>query len=242
MELGSCVDNLPGTGKIRTQFVASQLMGVVICAIRIEPFALLPAEQIVQVPNLQRYQLEPPTTSRHEVGRARPRRPRGPSSDQQNRDTVLDAVGAAAAGREHLIARPRPRRADLDPPGTQDGEQRLVKHCRRAGMVNSVRTAGVNRRYSLPLELKYHAWTARLGNPVGLQRADRWPRVPLSVSRGTTHDASHRHARHASAGSAAVMVAPRQQRHADTLRRRIAALPIHWVTARSTLVIIMRQD
>lgn len=59
VELGSRVDNPPGTGKIRTQFVASQLMGVVMARyiVRIEPFASLPAEQIVQTiaPNLQRY-------------------------------------------------------------------------------------------------------------------------------------------------------------------------------------------
>ena len=59
VEVGSRVDNPPGTGKIRTQFVASQLMGVVMARyiVKIEPFASLPAEQIVQTiaPNLQRY-------------------------------------------------------------------------------------------------------------------------------------------------------------------------------------------
>jgi AcrR family transcriptional regulator len=58
-EIGSRVDNPPGTGKIRTQFVASQLMGVVLARyiIKVEPFASLPTEQIVQTiaPNLQRY-------------------------------------------------------------------------------------------------------------------------------------------------------------------------------------------
>jgi AcrR family transcriptional regulator len=57
--VGSRVDNPPGTGKIRTQFVASQLMGVVMARhiIKVEPFASLPTEQIVQIiaPNLQRY-------------------------------------------------------------------------------------------------------------------------------------------------------------------------------------------
>jgi AcrR family transcriptional regulator len=59
VEVGSRVDNPPGSGKVRTQFVASQLMGVVMARyiVQIEPFASLPAEQIAQTiaPNLQRY-------------------------------------------------------------------------------------------------------------------------------------------------------------------------------------------
>jgi hypothetical protein len=59
VEVGSRVDNPPGTGKIRTQFVASQLMGVVMARyiVKIEPFASLPSEKIVDMiaPNLQRY-------------------------------------------------------------------------------------------------------------------------------------------------------------------------------------------
>lgn len=58
-EVGSRVDTPPGTGKIRAQFVASQLMGVVMARyiVQIEPFASLPAEQIAHTiaPNLQRY-------------------------------------------------------------------------------------------------------------------------------------------------------------------------------------------
>ncbi|HZC53165.1 MAG TPA: TetR family transcriptional regulator [Mycobacterium sp.] len=58
-EVGSRVDTPPGTGKIRAQFVASQLMGVVMARyiVQIEPFASLPAEQIARTigPNLQRY-------------------------------------------------------------------------------------------------------------------------------------------------------------------------------------------
>jgi AcrR family transcriptional regulator len=58
-EVGSRVDNPPGTGKIRAQFVASQLMGVVMARyiVGIEPFASLPAEQVAATiaPNLQRY-------------------------------------------------------------------------------------------------------------------------------------------------------------------------------------------
>lgn len=58
-EVASRVDNPPGTGTIRAQFFVSQLMGVVMARyiVKIEPFASLPAEQIVQTvaPNLQRY-------------------------------------------------------------------------------------------------------------------------------------------------------------------------------------------
>jgi AcrR family transcriptional regulator len=58
-EVGSRVDNPPGTGRIRAQFVASQLMGVVMARyiLQLEPFASLPADQIARTiaPNLQRY-------------------------------------------------------------------------------------------------------------------------------------------------------------------------------------------
>ena len=58
-EIASRVDNPPGTGTIRAQFLASQLMGVVMARyiVKVEPFASLPAEQIVHTiaPNLQRY-------------------------------------------------------------------------------------------------------------------------------------------------------------------------------------------
>lgn len=57
--VGARVDHPPGTGKVRTQFVASQLMGVVMARyiIKVEPFASLPTEQIIETiaPNLQRY-------------------------------------------------------------------------------------------------------------------------------------------------------------------------------------------
>lgn len=59
VEVGSRVDNPPGSGQIRTQFVASQLMGVVMARyiVKIEPFASLPTDQIARTiaPNLQRY-------------------------------------------------------------------------------------------------------------------------------------------------------------------------------------------
>jgi AcrR family transcriptional regulator len=59
VEVGSRVDNPPGSGIIRIQFVASQLVGVMMARyiLELEPFTSLPAEQIAQTiaPNLQRY-------------------------------------------------------------------------------------------------------------------------------------------------------------------------------------------
>jgi AcrR family transcriptional regulator len=59
LEVGSRVDNPPGSGLIRVEFVASQLVGVVIARyiLELEPFASLPAERIARTiaPNLQRY-------------------------------------------------------------------------------------------------------------------------------------------------------------------------------------------
>jgi hypothetical protein len=58
-EVGTRVDNPPGTGLIRVQFVASQLVGVVMARyiLELDPFTSLPVEQIVETigPNLQRY-------------------------------------------------------------------------------------------------------------------------------------------------------------------------------------------
>ena len=58
-QVGSRVDNPPGTGIIRIQFVASQLVGVLMARyiLDLEPFKSLPATQIVETiaPNLQRY-------------------------------------------------------------------------------------------------------------------------------------------------------------------------------------------
>ncbi|MDC8985466.1 TetR/AcrR family transcriptional regulator, partial [Mycobacterium marinum] len=49
-EVGSRVDSPTGTGRIRAQFVASQLLGVVMARhiVKIEPFASLPADQVAQ--------------------------------------------------------------------------------------------------------------------------------------------------------------------------------------------------
>jgi len=59
VEVGSRVDNPPGSGIIRIQFAASQLVGVVMARyiLELEPFKTLPVEQIAQTiaPNLQRY-------------------------------------------------------------------------------------------------------------------------------------------------------------------------------------------
>ena len=59
VEVGSRVDNPPGTGIIRVQFVASQLVGVLMARyiLDLEPFKSLPATQIIETiaPNLQRY-------------------------------------------------------------------------------------------------------------------------------------------------------------------------------------------
>ena len=59
VEVGSRVDNPAGSGPIRVQFVASQLVGVVMARyiLELEPFRTLPVEQIAETiaPNLQRY-------------------------------------------------------------------------------------------------------------------------------------------------------------------------------------------
>nr|WP_194945711.1 TetR family transcriptional regulator [Mycolicibacterium malmesburyense]CRL67083.1 transcriptional regulator [Mycolicibacterium malmesburyense] len=58
-EVGSRVDSPPGSGLVRVQFVASQLVGVVMARyiLELEPFKSLPVEQIAETigPNLQRY-------------------------------------------------------------------------------------------------------------------------------------------------------------------------------------------
>jgi AcrR family transcriptional regulator len=58
-EVGSRVDNPPGSGRVRVQFVASQLVGVVMARyiLELDPFKSLPVEQIAETiaPNLQRY-------------------------------------------------------------------------------------------------------------------------------------------------------------------------------------------
>lgn len=59
VELAARADDPPGTGIIRAEFVATQLMGVVMARhiIGVEPFASMPVEQIAATiaPNLQRY-------------------------------------------------------------------------------------------------------------------------------------------------------------------------------------------
>ncbi|KAA0084137.1 TetR/AcrR family transcriptional regulator [Mycolicibacterium sp. P9-64] len=59
VEVGSRVDNPVGSGPIRIQFVASQLVGVVMARyiLELEPFKSLPVQQVADTiaPNLQRY-------------------------------------------------------------------------------------------------------------------------------------------------------------------------------------------
>jgi AcrR family transcriptional regulator len=58
-ELAQRIDNPAGTGVLRAEFTASQLMGIVVAryVIGLEPLASLPAEQVVAMiaPTLQRY-------------------------------------------------------------------------------------------------------------------------------------------------------------------------------------------
>lgn len=59
VEVGSRVDDPPGSGETRVQFVASQLVGVVMARyiLELEPFRSLPVDQIAETiaPNLQHY-------------------------------------------------------------------------------------------------------------------------------------------------------------------------------------------
>lgn len=59
VEVGGRVDDPPGSGRVRVQFVASQLVGIVMARyiLELEPFKSLPVDQIVDTvaPNLQRY-------------------------------------------------------------------------------------------------------------------------------------------------------------------------------------------
>lgn len=58
-EIAPRVDDPPGSGVVRIQFVASQLVGVVMARyiVELEPFASLPIQQIAETiaPTLQRY-------------------------------------------------------------------------------------------------------------------------------------------------------------------------------------------
>ncbi|MDT5092056.1 MAG: hypothetical protein QOH60_1419 [Mycobacterium sp.] len=59
VEVGSRVDDPPGSGRLRVQFVASQLVGVVMARyiLELDPFKSLSVEQIAATagPNVQRY-------------------------------------------------------------------------------------------------------------------------------------------------------------------------------------------
>ena len=80
-EVGSRVDDPPGSGMIRVQFVASQLVGVVMARyiLELEPFKSLPVDQIADTiaPNLQHYltgDLPVPSTADGQPRRHRPPR------------------------------------------------------------------------------------------------------------------------------------------------------------------------
>lgn len=82
-EVGPRVDNPPGSGLIRIQFVASQLIGVVMARyiLELDPFASLSVDQIADTigPNLQRYltgdlPLSPPAADAPARRPGRPRR------------------------------------------------------------------------------------------------------------------------------------------------------------------------
>jgi AcrR family transcriptional regulator len=59
VEIGPRVDNPVGSGPIRIQFVASQLVGIIMARyiLELEPFKSLPAQRVAETiaPNLQRY-------------------------------------------------------------------------------------------------------------------------------------------------------------------------------------------
>jgi AcrR family transcriptional regulator len=59
VEVAARVDDPPGTGLLRAEFVATQLLGVVMARyiLELDPFRSLPVEQIAETigPNLQRY-------------------------------------------------------------------------------------------------------------------------------------------------------------------------------------------
>ena len=59
VELAARVDTPPGTGVLRAEFAASQILGIVMARhiLQLEPFASLPAQRIIDTvaPNLQRY-------------------------------------------------------------------------------------------------------------------------------------------------------------------------------------------
>jgi AcrR family transcriptional regulator len=59
VEVGARVDDPPGSGPIRIQFAASQMVGVAMARyiLQFDPFQSLPADQIAKTiaPNLQRY-------------------------------------------------------------------------------------------------------------------------------------------------------------------------------------------
>ena len=137
VEVGSRVDNPPGSGRIRVQFVASQLVGVVMARyiLELEPFESLPVEQIAETiaPNLQRYLTGELTRSSPERARSsrrscsRRRSPRPPrrraAPGCRPRSGMRGAVaGCTETRRPDQQQRPAVLRAD------QDAQQFFVEH------------------------------------------------------------------------------------------------------------------
>ena len=134
-EVGSRVDDPPGSGPIRVQFVASQLVGVVMARyiLELEPFKSLPVEQIAEtiapepaaLPHRRSTRIRltlarAAAGARRRRSRRRPRRPAAPGCRPRC------GTHAAAAGCRELVAdqqqRPAVLRAD------QDAQQLFVEH------------------------------------------------------------------------------------------------------------------
>ena len=137
-EVGPRVDNPPGSGRIRVQFVASQLVGVVMARyiLELDPFKSLPVEQIAETigPN------SAALSHRRSSGLASDMRRSvlvvghvDGLVDQQNGDAVVDSVGPAQPGVVqyvvHVQQRPTVCRTD------QNAQQLLVelRHDQRGG-------------------------------------------------------------------------------------------------------------
>ena len=132
-EVGRRVDDPPGSGPVRAQFVASQLLGIVMARyiLELEPFRSLPVQQIIDTvaPNLQRYLTgELPSSLRTDpppavAGVRRRRLRRLPRREAPN--TVVDAVLAPKTRVVKRVLREDQRSAVIR--AHQDGEQGVVQ-------------------------------------------------------------------------------------------------------------------
>ena len=130
-EVGSRVDDPPGSGPIRVQFVASQLVGVVMARyiLELDPFKSRrssrsprpsPPTCSATSPVICRIPLMPARAT----ARARPHRPRAGLVDQQHRNTVLDGRRAEPGVVETLAPN---NNSGPDPRADQDSEL-FVEH------------------------------------------------------------------------------------------------------------------